>query len=107
MTEPGKIHADAERQIDTRNAEEQERFLDEFGDPTEMLAQPGLQPVLGALSPDYTMWQKAFWLVSQNKWLGGETALEAVQSGEIGRVIEAARLTREERSDDQKRSIEV
>lgn len=101
MTQPDKIHAGAERQIDARNAEEQERFQDEFGDPTEMLAQPGLQQVLGALNPDYSIWQRAFWLVSQNKWLGGETALEAVQSGMTGRVIEAARLTREGRSDDQ------
>ncbi|WP_147115475.1 hypothetical protein [Tateyamaria sp. syn59] len=86
---------DAEHRIDEMNAEMQAAFLEEFGDPAELLAQPGLQPVLDALAPDYTTWQRAFWLVSPEEFLDRETPLDVVQAGEIDRVVRAAWLTRE------------
>lgn len=86
---------DAERKIDAMNAEMQASFLNDFGDPAEMLAQPGLQPVLDALSSDYSLWQRAFWLVAPCEDLDDEIPLQAVQAGDVDRVVDAAWQTRD------------
>lgn len=96
MPEPNETLAAAERRIDAMNAELRADFQKAFGDPEEMLAQLSLKPVLDALSPDYSMWQRAFWLVSPDEWLDGECPIDAVCAGKIDRVIEAARLTHED-----------
>lgn len=76
MPEPDEILAAAERRIDAMNADMRAEFREEFGDPEVMLAQTGLEPVLDALSPDYSMWQRAFWLISPDAWLDGQCPIK-------------------------------
>lgn len=50
---------------------------------------PLMQPVLRALPADRSAWQRAFWLVSPNEWLGERLPADAVRQGDARAVVAA------------------
>lgn len=85
----------AERKIDEVTAELRARFKNKFGDPAELLAQPGLQRAIDTLHPDCSKRHRDVWLVAPCKDLDDKMPLKVVQSEEIACVVLAARPTRD------------